>query len=478
MPAPSEVHLGLGRRQAADTVRVLWPSGVIQAELNLSGSAFTSRPVAIEELNRKASSCPYLYTWNGKEFEFLTDFLGGGEMGNWQARGIYHYPDSDEFVRIPSDKLRPRNGRYEIRVTNELEEVLFLDHLKLFAVEHPAGTEIYPNEGLGIPTSGQRIIYTTAGEHPPLSAVDGNGRDVGESIRSLDKRFYDSFKSVKIRGYADTHSLTLNLDDRKGYNGRTLLLLTGWTDYAFSSDNVAASQSGKELFFPRLQVRNKRGEWETVIDSIGISVGRPQTVVVDLSGKFLTRSREVRIVTNVKTYWDKIAVDTSDQTTVSLNELSAMRADLRERGFSDEQSYEGMIVPTYEHVVQDARWKYFSGQFTRVGDVKLLLDEIDNVFVISRTGDELVLSFDALPEPRPGRKLTFLLFADGYSKEMDINSGSPDAVLPLPFKGMTKYPYGNTERFPMTDEKQRLYDLYTTRVVMRPLPGVEASLLR
>ena len=362
MPAPSEVHLGLGRREAADTVRVLWPSGVIQAELNLpqaSGTVSTNRPVAIQELNRKASSCPYLYTWNGKEFEFITDFLGGGEMGNWQARGIYHYPDSDEFVRISSEKLRPKNGKYEIRVTNELEEVLFLDHLKLFAVEHPAGSEIYPNEGLGIPTSGQRIIYTTDGEHPPLSAVDGDGRDVAESIRSTDNRFYDSFKSLGIRGYADTHTLTLKLDDRKGYNGRTLLLLTGWTDYAFSSDNVAASQSGKELFFPKLQVRNKRHEWETVIDNLGISVGRPQTVVVDLSGKFLTRSREVRIVTNVKTYWDKIAVDTSEQTTVSLNELSGMRADLRERGFSDERLYAGMIVPTYERVVKDARWKYF-----------------------------------------------------------------------------------------------------------------------
>ena len=200
--------------------------------------------------------------------------------------------------------------------------------------------------------------------------------------------------------------------------------------------------------------------------------------MADLTGKFLTASREVRIVTNVKTYWDKIAVDTSDQTAVSLNELPGMRAELRERGFSDEQSFEGMIVPAYERVVKDARWKYFAGRFTRTGDVRPLLEEVDNVFVISRTGDELVLSFDAPPEPGPGRKLTFLLFADGYSKEMDINSGSPDAVLPLPFKGMTKYPYAGNERFPMTAEKQRLYDAYTTRVVTRPLPGVEASLLR
>jgi hypothetical protein len=479
MPAPSEVHFGLGRRDVLDAVRVIWPSGVIQAELGLPALAGSSnRSFTIEELDRKPSSCPYLYAWNGKEFQFVTDFLGGGEMGNWKTHGVYHFPDSDEFVRIPPDKLRPKDGKYEIRVTNELEEVLFLDHLKLIAVEHPTGTEVYPNEGLGIPTAGQRIIYTTEGERAPLVAVDGDGHDVLERVKELDNSFYDSFKPLNIRGYADVHSLTLTVDDRKNYKGRTLLLLTGWTDYAFSSDNLAASQSGKSLFFPRLQVKNKHGEWQTVIDSIGISVGRPQTVVVDVTGKFLTDSREVRIITNVKTYWDKVAIDTSGEVSVPTNELTPVRTELRERGFSDEQLFAGMIVPTYERVLNDARWKFFPGRFTRTGDVKPLLEKVDDVFVISRTGDELVLSFDAPPGPPAGRRLTFFLFADGYSKEMDINSGSPDAVLPLPFKGMTKYPYSDGEGFPMTVEKQRMFDEYTTRVVNRLFPRVEASLLR
>jgi hypothetical protein len=215
-----------------------------------------------------------------------------------------------------------------------------------------------------------------------------------------------------------------------------------------------------------------------VIDSIGISVGRPQTVVVDLTGKFLSDSREVRIVTNVKTHWDKIAVDTSEQQQVSTSELMPARANLQERGFSAERSFGGMIIPTYGQVVNDGRWKNFSGRFTRTGDVRGLLGGVDDVFVISKTGDELVLSFAALPDPPAGKTRTFLLFADGYSKEMDINSGSPDAVIPLPFKGMTKYPYSSVERFPMTPEKLRIYDEYTTRTVARPLPPLEAGLLR
>ena len=93
-----------------------------------------------------------------------------------------------------------------------------------------------------------------------------------------------------------------------------MLLLTGWTDYAWSSDNLAASQSGKSLPLPALQVKDKRGRWQTVIENIGIPVGRPQTVVVDLTGKFLSESREVRIVTNMRIYWDQILVDTSGGT--------------------------------------------------------------------------------------------------------------------------------------------------------------------
>lgn len=478
--APSQVHFGLGKRTKPDAVRVVWPSGIVQSEIEFPGAVASGKGVInFEELDRKPSSCPYLFAWNGERFEFITDFLGGGEMGNWAGPGVYHKPDSDEFVRISADKLKARNGRYQLRITNELEEVLFLDHVKLVAVEHPAGAEVYPNEGLGIPTSGKRIMHTTEAPKLPVSAVEQDGTSVLEKVKSLDRVFYDDFESLPIRGYAAAHELTLTLDNKKGFSGRTLLLLTGWTDYAFSSDNLAASQSGKSLFMPYLQVKNKRGEWETVIKSIGISVGRPQTVVVDLTGKFLTDSREVRIVTNFKTYWDKIEVDTSTDRNSDLKtvELLPVQAELRERGFSAEVITNGMIAADYQTVLNDGRWKYFDGRFTRLGDVRPLIERIDDTFVISKTGDELVLSFKELPPPPAGRSYTFLLYADGYSKEMDINSGSPYSVFPLPFKGMTKYPYGANERFPMTEEKLRIYDEYNTRIVRGALSQVDAILL-
>ncbi len=81
-----------------------------------------------------------------------------------------------------------------------------------------------------------------------------------------------------------------------------VLLLTGWTDYAFSSDNVAAHQAGIAMRPPLLQVRDGTGAWRTIIEDIGFPVGRPQTIAVDLRGLVPGGSREVRIVTNMRVY--------------------------------------------------------------------------------------------------------------------------------------------------------------------------------
>lgn len=487
MPAPADIHFGLGKREKPDAVRVIWTSGIIQAEVEFPDSAknqVAAQPLKIEELDRKPSSCPYLYAWNGEKFEFITDFLGGGEMAYSLGNGQTNTPDPDEYVRISSEQLKPKDGKYELRVTNELEEVLYLDRFELLAVDHPEKTEIYPNEGLGVPTTGKFILYATQNENPPLKATDGKGRNVLEKVRKIDRQFYDTFENEKIRGYAKPHELILTLDDKRGFNGKTLLLLTGWTDYAFSSDNVAAAQAGLILQPPKLQVKNRRGEWQTVIESIGISVGRPQTVVVDLTGKFLSENREARILTNMKTLWDKIAIDTTDNASgnLQISKLQPIQANLRERGFSLEVKPDGKepVLVDYNTVLNDGRWKYFSGNFTRLGDVLPLLSQPDDIFVISKTGDEVALSFNEneLPRLEKGMKRTFLLYAAGYSKEMDINSASPDAVLPLPFRAMTKYPYVENERFPMTEEKRKIYDEYTTRSVRTVFPRIETILLK
>jgi tetratricopeptide (TPR) repeat protein len=462
-PAPADVIFGLGKRTAVDAVRVLWPAGIVQSETEIANN----KTLTLVELDRKPSSCPYLYVWNGERFVFVTDFMGGGEMGHLDAPGIFNMPDPTEYVRIPRDLLRERDGQYELKVTNELEEALFVDRLQLISVAHPDGVEVYPNEGLTEPPQPFKI-YSTRDARPPLSAVDDHGHDVLSRIARLDREYPDDFKLQSIRGYAENHELTMKLD--AGSPARVKLLLTGWTDYAWSSDNLAASQSGKSLTLPALQVKDKQGNWRTVIENVGIPVGRPQTIVVDLTGKFLSANRDVRIVTNMRIYWDQILVDTSPGNfPMQLTRLDPAVANLHWRGFSLEHSPDGRQPLTYDYkqVLFTSPWKVMTGRYTREGDVRELVAATDDMFVISRPGDELSLSFaaDKLPPLPRGWTRTFLLYADGFSKEMDINSASPDQVGPLPFHGMSRYPYAWPERYPLTERRRRYLETYNTRIV-------------
>ena len=117
------------------------------------------------------------------------------------------------------------------------------------------------------------------------------------------------------------------------------------------------------------------------------------------------------------------------------------------------------------------------GRYTREGDVRELLAAVDDRFVIARTGDQIALTFDAasLPPLPDGWTRTFLLYADGFSKEMDLHSASPDDLTPIPFHGMTRYPFAPSERPPLSAAQEADNEHYHTRIVKRALPPIELA---
>ena len=479
--APADLIFGLGHRVGADVIRVLWPSGVVQAESAGQTVSGTPTPVVlaalpsivtVEELNRKPSSCPFLYTWNGERFEFVTDFLGGGEMGYWEGPGTFNHADPIEFVRIRDEQLQAKDGRYEIRVTNELEEALFLDRLQLMAIDHPRNISAYPNEGMTDPPKPYRL-FAVRDQRAPAAVTDDYG-DVTERIVALDRRYVDDFELKPIRGYAARHDLVIELGN---VPPRPVLLLTGWTDYAFSSDNVAAHQAGMSLSPPALAVRDRDGRWRPAIPDIGIPVGRPQTIVVDLASVLRRGEHRVRITTNMRIYWDQIlvasAVDSNGLRRTWLDPLAAL---VRGRGFSREVYPNGTEPPNYDYdsVTTESSWKTMPGLYTREGDVRPLISSSDDMFVIAKPGDELAVSFDAsaLPALPAGWSRTFLLRGDGFSKEMDVNSASPDRLEPLPFHGMSEYPYKPPAQYPDSPAHRMYRAQYNTRRATSVLPSL------
>jgi cytochrome c-type biogenesis protein CcmH/NrfG len=473
MAAPADVVFGLGQRSAPDAVRVIWVSGIVQTETEMGAAAPAGRrtALAVTELDRKPSSCPYLYAWNGERFAFLTDFLGAGEMGYYHAPGVWSDPDPIEYVRIAPGLLKPRAGRYELRVTNELEEVLYLDRLRLLAIEHPTDVAVYPDEGMTERPKPFRL-YAVRDPRTPR-ATDHRGRDVTARLARTDRAYADDLPVERVRGYAREHALTFDLSGLPA--SHTLLLLTGWTDYAFSSDNVAAYQAGLRMLPPRLEVEQADGTWRTAVEDVGIPVGRPQTIVVDLAGK-LGPSRRVRVVTTMRVYWDEAAVGVpAPDVRLDPVALDPVRADLAERGFSAVATDGEPLAFDYARVSWLSPWKTMAGRYTREGDVRPLLAAADDTFVVSKPGDAVAVSFDAsaLPPPGPGRVLTFLLEGDGFSKEMDINSASPDVVLPLPYHGMRAYPYAEVDAPASVRKAAERAEAWNTRLVVRPIVPIE-----
>src|SRR5437879_9490412 len=244
---------------------------------------------------------------------------------------------------------------------------------------------------------------------------------------------------------------------------------------------MAAAQESKDgLVPPYLQVKDARGEWKTVIEDMGMPDGKPKTISVDLTGKFLSASREVRLVTNLCVYWDEVfLIEDSSAPKVTLTAMDADSAELRFRGFSKATIHPERKQPEtfdYARVAPASMWNPTPGVYTRYGDVRPLIEALDDRLAILGSGDELRLRFPAssLPGLPAGWKRDFLLFVDGWAKDGDANTAYSQSVEPLPFHGMSQYPYSSRERFPDGDWQKQ----YTTRAalrLLRPLTRLRTS---
>jgi tetratricopeptide (TPR) repeat protein len=439
----SPLRFELGTHTVADTVRVTWPNGLIQNEPRQA----VDRAITIKEAPRLSGSCPMIFTWNGKGFEFITDVLGVAPLGASSGDGRYFSVDHDEYVSIPGESLVPHNGRYEIRITEELHEVSYLDQVRLIALDHPAGVSIFTNDKFKAPPYPEFRLFGVKRRIRPRGMLSAN-------VQTPD---------------AAMHALELDFGKAAAGN-RAVLLLHGWIDWPDGSMFLNASQQHRDLVLPFLQVRDARGQWQTVIADMGVPSGKPKTIAVDLTGKFLSASRELRIVTNVDVHWDDIFLseDTAEPE-VRLTGVDADRAGLQFRGFS---KFVAPVSFEYGRVQPMSMWNPTPGRYTRYGDVRELVTGVDDRMVVMGSGDELRLAFpsahlSALPS---GWRRDFLLLVDGWAKDGDPNTAFSQSVEPLPFHGMSQYPFRKGEHFP-DDQRHREYlRLYHTRAAVRLLP--------
>ena len=458
----SPVRIFTGDLTKLDVIRVTWPNAVVQNWIEVA----TDKQIEVRESERLASSCPFLYAWDGRKFVYVTDVLGVAPIGELAPDGTRIKPFSEEWVRLPN-LVPDSRGDYVFQLTDEMREADFFDQVKLAAVDHPANEEVYANE-IYSSNPGPPALYAVRNERFPVSAVDDQGHDVLPLLLKQDGRYPTGFARNRILGMADLHSLTLDLG-RLPANAPVSLWLNGWVFWTDSNGARALESNRKmQMVSPYLQVRDTSGKWVTVIADMGMPSATHRTMRVDLAGKFLSADRHVRIVTNLCVYWDQIFFTTQEAPAPAPIALPLIAADLHYRGFSALASDPEHVKPDdfdYQQVMTAAPWNPLRGHYTRYGPVEKLLARSDDQLVVMATGDEMTVEFNphALPALKPGWKRDFFLNLRGYAKDGEPNTSFAWTVEPLPFSGMSNYPPGPGDHAPNTPEYQQYLRQYQTR---------------
>jgi hypothetical protein len=371
----TDIVVGLGASKEADIVRLLWPTGVLQDEIQVA----SDKQQDIQEIDRRGSSCPTLFAWDGEKYKFVADMLGAGVVGHWIGPNQRDIPRPVEWIKVPTgmvhekeischpeatpfvaegpmhspagctgpspqtpaaqdDKAslvpttgdqrptvassfpdagrrKPEAGLLSFRFMEPLEEAVYLDQVRLLAVDHPANVDVYPNEYFASnpPYPGFKVVLSKDAK-PPASAHDEHGHDVLPDL--LAHRYFGDFALTQFQGFAQPHTLTLDLGEP--YSGGPLwLLMHGEVEYFSANSMYAASQAGVQAISPYVEALDTNGKWQRVVDDMGFPAGGPRTMTADLTGKLPHGTQKIRITTNLQVYWDSILINRTPQLSAS-----------------------------------------------------------------------------------------------------------------------------------------------------------------
>jgi tetratricopeptide (TPR) repeat protein len=505
--------VGLGDAKEADIVRMLWPTGVLQDEIQVAGD----KQQDFLEIDRRGSSCPTLFVWNGERYEFVADLLGAGVVGHWIGPNQRDIPRPVEWIKVDRGMIREKVGSVDSHVSQNqrdmghpqgslpttddqrpttalsfrfmepLEEAVYLDQVRLLAVDHPAGVEVYPNEYFASnPPYPPFKVVVSRDAKPPAGAWDERGHNVLPDL--LAHKYFGDFALTQFQGFAKLHSLTLDLGE--DYSGGPLwLLLYGEVEYFSANSMYAASQAGVQAISPYVEALSADGKWTRVIDDMGFPAGGPRTMTADLTGKLPAGTRKIRITTNLQVYWDNILIDRTAQEgrhpersrfsgeakglprnhslNTRITSVPLAHANLAFHGYplKIEGTPPGNVQYIYEKVSATGPYTRPMGAYTRYGDVTPLLTTTDDKLAVFGSGDEVSLDFDPskLPALPQGWVRDYFFAANGYEKDMDFYAAEGNFVAPLPFLSMGEYPYAPKKSFPLDDAHVNYLLEYNTR---------------
>ena len=427
----SPISIGLAGEESANFVALEWSDGVSQSESNLS----TDEIHTVAEIQRQLASCPVVFAWDGSSYRFATDVLGVGGLGFLAEPGVYNPPRPFERYLMRADQLRPRNGRYLIKLTEPMEEAAYVDAVTIDVYDLPEDWSLALDERMGVNdpvVTGRAITY----QHSirPSRATNQSGNDVTSLVRRRDKRAPDpgSIDHRFVGLLDDNQVITLEFDDPIETAG-AVLLADGWVEYGYSQTVFAAWQAGKRYRAPSIEIRDRDGMWHPLLTEFGYPAGMPKPMAVPLTN-LPSGTTALRLSTNMEIYWDRLQIvweeALTDTAPITIQPVSARIGKI---GFPKRITTEQRL-PHYDYDDRSPYWdtKYQAGFYTTLGDAHELIEEVDGALAIIGGGEEIHLEFPALAPALPGYERYFVLDFRGYAKDMDLYTEHGETIAPLP----------------------------------------------
>ncbi|MGE5574952.1 MAG: hypothetical protein ACM3UL_02350, partial [Ignavibacteria bacterium] len=423
------------------------------------------------------ASCPSLYVWNGTGYSYVTDVSNPGWLGyishiNSDGQIVSGGGNPWDYVKLNKDLVAANNGYFDMTLSQQWDELYYLDSAYMLVVDHPIGTEVYTSMTNYLNKGSTGQIYTASDGKllSPISATNENGQNVLAQIQRQDGIYNPGINGDESESWSDIiqNKLTLDLGDLSSAQ-QIKLVITGMVDwgpadayYAWINKFTTAAAKGlvpdgtEIMPAPSMEVKDVNGNWIRAPQDRQIPVPsdyNARTFIVDLTGLFPKGASEyqVRFTNFWNVTYDYIGIDTSVQQDIAIQKLSPATATLSQ--LWDTQSNA-------------------SGTFTQYGDVTPLMQDADDMFVIGRQGEQVNMQFSTanLTAPTQGMIRDYFFVVACWFKDPPgaWGYGFDFTVEPMPFMAMSGFPYPTTESYPYDAAHLAYIQQYNTRVITTP----------
>jgi len=334
------------------------------------------------------ASCPFVYSFDGEKYIFDAEPYGAAV-----CQGLKR----TEWCAL--EHLKEMNGQYRIMVSNELDEIQYIDELKLIVVDHPQGAKIVPDTSGGIHVFSQPVV--------PIRANDEKGIDLLHLVSKKDWYSWQSCVEKNVEKKEDLREeLIFEFPKPEGAKKAKLIVhgcTTFWgshivkryldlygnkiSEWYSEVDNFGPSyfkttnmNLREELYYLKIRVETENG-WKSkgIIFGGGPYTSEDKAYILDISDVPYDTLR-IKLTPPAK-FWtiNYLAVDYSNDLPIKVTEIGAVEA--------------------IDQKDKDVR--------------EILAKEDDNYLIMPNTGDAAELTFNS-PARTDAMDRTIILKASGY----------------------------------------------------------------